>query len=84
MMRVLRPRKVAMQNSLRTLVAVTTLIGFGRTTAIAAESTVRAQVRRPIAMVVGDEFLYSANRDSGSISIINTSALKVVSELAIG
>jgi DNA-binding beta-propeller fold protein YncE/mono/diheme cytochrome c family protein len=44
------------------------------------------QLRRPIAMVLADEgkWLLTANRASGSISIIDTAASEVVDEVAIG
>jgi DNA-binding beta-propeller fold protein YncE/mono/diheme cytochrome c family protein len=45
-----------------------------------------AQLRRPVAMVLaeGGKWLLTANRKSGSLSVIDTAAGKVLDELAVG
>jgi YVTN family beta-propeller protein len=49
-----------------------------------AESTPR--LRRPVALVLADDGarLFAANRDSGTISIIDTTAARTVAEVAVG
>jgi YVTN family beta-propeller protein len=45
-----------------------------------------ASLRRPVALVLADDgkWLFAANRDSGSISVIDTTAKRTVAEVAAG
>lgn len=73
-----------MVNRFRVLLLLTVVLMLLDSRGLMAELRQSNQVRRPVGLVVGDRWLYVANRDSGSVSIIETGKREVVAELSIG
>ncbi len=73
-----------MKYRFRIACVVVTVLLCGDSHRLLAEQRPSNGVRRPIGLVVADGWLYVANRDSGSISIIDTRNRRVVDEVPIG